>query len=309
MAIPNYQQIMLPLMQSLADKHEYSMSVLTESLAKKFTLTEDEKNAMLPSGKGNIFAGRVGWSKTYLKQAGLLEQPRRACVKITVRGLDLLRTKLKKLDVTMLEQYPEFQAFKARSRLGQRRFDATQSVDIEPEVSTPPAETLEAAAKQLTDALIAEVLDKTVCTTPHYFERIVLDLLLKLGYGGSRQEAAKHLGRSGDEGIDGIISEDRLGLDLIYVQAKRWQSTNKVTRKEIDEFKGALDSKGATKGVFITTSQFNDAAIKASSSKNYRIVLIDGDQLARLMIEHDVGVTTYERIEIKRLDSDYFEEE
>jgi restriction system protein len=303
-AIPDYQTVMLPLLQQARDGNEYSLGQLIDALADAFSLTEAERQELLPSGAQPVFNNRVSWARTYLTKAGLLVSPRRGFHRITDRGCEVLAANPIKIDLAFLNQFPEFVEFKAL-----RRDDAiSQAVHDAVVDSTTPQEALELAYQRIRGDLEAELLDRLKKCSPAFFERLVVDLLVKMGYGGSRQDAGRAIGRSGDEGIDGIIKEDKLGLDVVYIQAKRWNSAV-VGRPEIHRFVGALVGQRARKGVFITTSTFsNDARTYAQGIEN-KVVLIDGQELASLMIEHGVGVTTLNVYEVKRIDSDYFAEE
>lgn len=304
MAIPDFQTIMLPLLQYASDGKEHTVFETIEHLSNAFNLTEDERKELLPSGTQARFANRVAWARSYFKQAGLVENTKRGCFRITSRGLSLLNSKPITINKKILEQYPEFVAFQ------NSKHDSSESnVPLVNESSVEtPEEQLEKAYSVINESLSVDLLKQLASCDPSRFEEIVVDLLLSLGYGGSRREAGRVVGRTGDGGIDGVINEDKLGLDAVYIQAKRW--ANPVGVKEIRDFKGALDGHAATKGVFITTSSFNSGAIdEAKRSRNYRIVLIDGFKLAKLMIEHDVGVSATATYKIKKIDSDYFTEE
>jgi restriction system protein len=304
MAIPDYQACMLPLMKRLADGEEHKFSNLVEELGTELALTDEELSERLPSGAQPVFTNRVGWARTYLKKGGLLDSPKRGFLQITDRGRDILSQAPERIDTKFLEQFPEFAAFK-----GGRRDADTEREPITPAASLPPSSTpvevLEAAYDQIQSTLANELVDTLKKVTPKQFEEIVIDLLVKMGYGGSRVDAGKVIGKSGDEGIDGIIKEDRLGLGVIYIQAKRWDQI--IGRPEVQKFAGALAGQHATKGVFITTSSFSKEALSYASGLAIKVVLLDGLALANLMIDHGVGVTTESVYEIKRIDSDYFE--
>lgn len=303
MAIPDYQSIMLPLLDLTSDGKEHTLQYAVEALSKHFGLSDEEMRQTLQSGTP-IFASRVGWAKTYLKQAGLLAQPRRGVFVITDRGRDLLKQNLQSINVQLLKQYPEFCAFQNRSKK-QVNASVTLSTSENDERETPE-DRLARAYGELRAQLAQELLETVKRASPSFFERLVVDLLVKMGYGGNRDEAGKAIGRSGDEGIDGMINEDKLGLDVIYIQAKRWEGI--VGRPEIQKFAGALMGQRAAKGVFITTSGFSQGARQYAESIDKRIILIDGEMLASLMIDAGVGVTPREVFEIKRIDLDYFEE-
>jgi restriction system protein len=307
MAVPDYQSVMLPLLQFAARKGtETSTSEAVEALAKELGLTEDDLKEMLPSGIQSTFVNRVGWASTYMKKAGLLEATRRGFYKITDRGRDLLRKQPKTINVKLLKQYPEFLEFQQLkgTRSGDKLTEPKGSSDIS---TATPSEALETAYENLRDELADELLARLKKISPAFFERVVVELLVKMGYGGSRADAGKAIGRSGDGGIDGIIKEDKLGLDVVYIQAKRWDN-NPVGRPDVMQFAGALQAQRANKGIFITTSRFTDDARSYVSQIGSKIVLIDGEQLTNLMIEHDVGVSTVSLYPVKKVDSDYFEE-
>ncbi len=307
MAVPDYQSLMLPLLEFAAKKGgEISTSDAIKTLAKELRLTDDDLKEMLPSGIQSTFVNRVGWASTYMKKAGLLEATRRGFYRITDRGKDLLQEQPKIINVKLLKQYPEFLAFKqlTGTRSGNRGGDRTGTSDIS---ASTPSEALEAAYENLRDELADELLGKLKNTSPSFFEKVVVELLVKMGYGGSRADAGKAIGRSGDGGIDGIIKEDRLGLDVVYIQAKRWDN-NPVGRPDVMQFSGALQAQRANKGIFITTSRFTDDARSYVSQIGSKIVLIDGEHLTSLMIEHDVGVSAVSLYPVKKIDGDYFEE-
>jgi restriction system protein len=307
MAVPDYQSLMLPLLQFAARKGtEISTSEAVEALAKELGLTEDDLREMLPSGVQPTFVNRVGWAATYMKKAGLLETTRRGFYQITDRGRDLLEKQPKTINVELLRQYPEFLEFEKPK--GTRSSDKSNEQKGLSEVSpATPLEQLEAAYESLRDKLADELLAKLKKVSPAFFEKVVVELLVKMGYGGSRADAGKAIGKSGDGGIDGIIKEDKLGLDVVYIQAKRWDS-NPVGRPDVMQFVGALQAQRANKGIFITTSRFTEDASSYVSQIGSKIVLIDGEQLTNLMIEHDVGVSTVSLYPVKKIDSDYFEE-
>lgn len=305
MAIPDYETLMLPLLQRLSDGRERILKELQQELAEEFRLTAEERMQLLPSGGTLTFASRVGWAKTYLKKAGLVSQPKRGNVQITATGKDVLREAPERIDVKFLEQFSDFLEFRNGSR------DKIVVVNTLPSaqmaLDLTPDEVIEAAYQKSVVALADEVLERVKGCSALYFERLVVQLLIKMGYGGSREEAGRAVGRSGDGGIDGIINEDRLGLDAIYLQAKRWEGV--VGRPEIMKFVGALAGQRATKGVFITTSWFTQEAKDYALNSQYKVVLIDGTRLADLMIEHDLGVSVAATYQLKRIDSDFFTEE
>lgn len=307
MSVPDYQSVMLPLLQFTAQKGtETSTSEAVKALAKELSLTEDDLKEMLPSGIQSTFVNRVGWASTYMKKAGLLEATRRGFYQITDRGKDILKKQHKTINVKFLKQYPEFLEFQQLK--GTRTGDNVNETTTMSDISTAtPSEALEAAYENLRDELADELLARLKKTSPAFFERVVVELLVKMGYGGSRVDAGKAIGRSGDGGIDGIIKEDKLGLDVVYIQAKRWEN-NPVGRPDVMQFVGALQAQRANKGIFITTSRFTEDARNYVSQIGSKIVLIDGEQLTGLMIEHDVGVSTVSLYPVKKIDIDYFEE-
>jgi restriction system protein len=307
MAVPDYQSVMLPLLRLAAEKgEEISTGEAVEFLAEEFGLTDEDLKEMLPSGIQPTFVNRVGWASTYMKKAGLLEATRRGFYRITPRGQDLLKKKPKIINVKLLKQYPEFLEFQQLK--GTRSAEKVKDAKEPPDTSeATPSEALEAAYENLRDELADELLARLKKSSPSFFERVVVELLVKMGYGGSRADAGKAIGKTGDGGIDGIIKEDKLGLDVIYIQAKRWEN-NPVGRPEVMQFAGALQAQKANKGIFITTSRFTDDARSYISQIGSKIVLIDGEQLTNLMIEHDVGVSTVSMYPVKKIDTDYFDE-
>jgi len=304
MAIPDFQSVMLPLLNFAADQQEHSLQDTVDSLAVVFGLTVEEREELLPSGKQARFDNRVAWARSYFKQAGLVENTRRGFFRISQRGLDLLKTTPKKINIKLLEQYPEFIDF----RNLRKDINEVQPVIVdEPEKQTPE-EQLENSYKILSDGLASEIIQLVKSCSPSFFERLVVELLLAMGYGGTRVGAGRAIGQSGDGGIDGIIDEDRLGLDSIYIQAKRWEGV--VGRPEIQKFVGALSGQRATKGVFITTSDFTREALDFVKNNNhYKVVLINGFTLAKFMIENNVGVSVATTYQVKKIDSDYFVDE
>jgi restriction system protein len=303
MAIPDYQTLMLPLLRLAGDNREHSIREAIDRLSNEFNLTDDEKKELLSSGKQEVFNNRVGWARTYLKKAGLIEITRWGYFRITERGIELLKKNVPKIDVRLLYKYPEFREFKS-FKLESKKTGEVEKV----EGGGTPKEDLEDAYQKITNELAKDLLQELKTVSPTQFEHIVVDLLVKMGYGGSYKDAAKAIGGVGDEGVDGVINEDRLGLSAIYVQAKRWQNKS-VGHRDIRDFSGALDLKHAEKGVFITTSGFNKNARESADRSSKRIILIDGNQLAKLMIEYNVGVTSEDTLEVKRVDKDYFVEE
>jgi restriction system protein len=301
MAIPDFQSCMLPLLKVLSDNEERTMKDLTAKLADHFELTEDEREEMLPSGQTSIIVNRVGWAKTYLKNAKLLEQPKRGVVKLTKQGQQAIKDANDRIDMKFLERYPAYIAFRDKT--------TPRSDQKKTEIETrTPDEAIDAEYKKLTKTLASDLLEQVRNNTPEFFERLVVKLLVAMGYGGSLEDAGQAIGKSGDEGIDGIIKEDKLGLDVVVIQAKRYAEDNVVGRPAIQSFAGSMEPHKAKKGVFITTSSFAKTAHDYVKQIERKIVLIDGDELANLMIEHDIGVTTYNSFALKRVDLDYFEE-
>ena len=308
MAVPDYQSLMLPLLQFAGEKKdETSTGEAVEVLAMKLALTDHDLKEMLPSGIQSTFVNRVGWASTYMKKAGLLEATRRGYYRVTSRGQELLKKQPRAVNVKLLKQYPEFMAFQQLkgTRSGQKAtLPGGGPADT---LTATPSEALETAYENLRDELAEELLARLKNSSPAFFERAVVDLLLKMGYGGSRADAGKAIGKSGDGGIDGIIKEDRLGLGVVYIQAKRW-GANSVRSPDVMQFAGALQAQKATKGIFITTSTFTDDARNYVSQIGSKIVLIDGEQLTQMMIDNDIGVSAVSMYPVKKIDADYFDE-
>ena len=287
MAIPDYQSIMLPLLKFHADQQEHFHRDATDYLAQTFNLSEEEKKELLPSGKQTIFVSRVNWAKVYLKMGGLLESTRRKYYKITQRGSEILKHNPSKIDIKFLEQFPDFLEWRKKSKIADTE---TQGKETEIASQQTPEESLEYAYQKIRQDLAQELLSLVKRCSPAFFERLVVELLVKMGYGGSIKDAGTVKGKSGDGGIDGVIKEDKLGLDIIYIQAKRWDD-GVVGRPEIQKFVGALAGHRAKKGIFLTTSNFSKEARDYISTIDSKIVLIDGEQLANLMIDYDLGVS------------------
>jgi restriction system protein len=305
--IPDFQTIMLPLLTILKDGNEHPLRDVITEISDQFNLTEEERLQLLPSANQTMISNRVGWARTYLKKANLLETPKRAILKITADGINILSKSLSRIDVKFLQTLPKFQEW--QSSYANKSDDIAESENenkIEIQTGKTPEELLDYSHTQLKEELASEIIDKIKSCSPAFFELLVIDLLIKMGYGGSRKEAGEVLGKSGDGGIDGIIKEDKLGLDTIYIQAKRWENT--VTIHQVRDFAGSLLSKKAKKGIFITTSSYPASAKEFVNSIEPKIVLIDGNELANLMIEYKVGVSVKKVYEVQRLDSDYFEE-
>ena len=303
MSVPDFQSFMLPLLSSLSDGQVRKLGDLAARMADHFDLTPEDRAEPLPSGRKLTYYDRAGWAATYMMKAGLLQRPKRGYYEIADRGRDVLASPPPKITVSFLEQYPEFVKFRERSGKPTRSQSVTESEDLK-----TPEETFEQGYEQLRSELAAEILQTIQNGTPAFFERLVVDVLVKMGYGGTRRDAGRAIGGSSDGGIDGIINEDRLGLDVIYIQAKKWDG-NTIGRPEIQKFAGALQGRRARKGIFITTSSFTSGAREYVASIDSKIILIDGEQLTQYMIDFDVGVAPVATYHLKRLDSDYFEEE
>ncbi|MEI6753206.1 MAG: restriction endonuclease [Paludibacter sp.] len=301
--IPDFQTLMLPFLKNIKDGKEYSTAEILQILTKEFNLSLEELEEYLPSGNQKVFYNRVFWAKAHLKMAGLIENIKRGYFKITDNGLNALKSNPKIINLKFLKQFPLY-----IENTGKPKEIAVVEIENENEneSKSTPEEILESNYLKIRKNLALELLLKVKTCSPSFFENLVVELLVKMGYGGSIKDAGKSIGRSGDEGIDGIIKEDKLGLDIIYIQAKRWE--NVVGRPEIQKFVGALAGQGAKKGVFITTARFTNDAKDYQPRNETKIVLIDGEQLADLMIEYDLAVSISNQYIIKRIDNDYFEE-
>lgn len=301
---------MLPVLQIAADGQEHRIGDVIKELAHKFELTNDEQKQLLPSGKQTAFANRVAWAKSYLLQARLVQATKRAHFKITDRGKKVLAEGPPRIDIEFLSQFPEFVEFRERGRLpdssGTAKSVTGSALALPAET---PDELLRTTVLQIETALRKELLDRILAAPPAFFERLIVALLLAMGYGSSREEAGTIVGRSGDGGIDGVIDQDALGLDRVYVQAKRYARENAVSEPEIRAFSGSLGAAKANKGVFVTTSYFTQPAQSFAERHPFKIVLIDGERLATLMIRHNVGVRIDETLYLKRMDEDFFVDE
>jgi len=304
MSIPDFQSLMLPLLRFAADGKEHTQRQAELVLADQFKLTENERAELLPSGRQAVLLNRISWANTHLKKAKLVQAPRRGYFVITERGSHVLKSpQLQRIDMKFLEQFSEYVEFKENSKTSQTDDKpAPQQLAFE----QTPEESLELSYQTLRKELAQEILSRTLSCSPAFFEHLVVELLVKMGYGGSRRDAGERIGQSGDGGIDGIIKEDRLGLDTIYLQAKRWQGS--VGRPEIQKFVGALQGQRARKGVFLTTSSFTADATSYVTHIDTKVVLIDGEMLSNLMIDFDVGVSISTTYTLKRIDSDYFDD-
>ena len=303
MAVPDFQSFFKPLLELAGDGEEHSVREAREVISCRMNLSQADLSELLPSGTQTKFDNRVAWAKSYFVQAKVLESTRRGYFRITDRGRELLAKGHSRIDIRILDQYSEFVEFHSPSRDN----DSQHSPEIVPIQTETPEEILQKAYQNIRNELGAELLNRVKSNSPRFFEALVVDLMIAMGYGGSKVDAGKALGQTGDEGIDGIIKEDRLGLDVIYLQAKRWDGT--VGRPEIQRFVGALHGKRARKGVFITTGRFSEDAIDYVNNIEPKVSLIDGRNLANLMIDCNLGTTTAASYEIKRIDSDYFGEE
>lgn len=306
MPVPGYQEFMLPLLKLTADGQEHTVSEALEVLAEQMRISPEDRETLLPSGTQTRLYNRVTWASTYLTKSLLLSKAGRGRFRITPRGHEVLKRSPARVDNSFLDQFEEFRAFKTRraeKAWGSRKNGDAEVAGVEADVT--PNERLDAAYKELRETLADDLLEKVRESSPKFFEHLVVDLLVSMGYGGTQAGAAQVVGRSGDGGIDGVIPEDRLGLDMVYVQAKKWD--NAVGPDEIRKFVGSLGEQKAHKGVFITSGTFTAGARQAAEKANAKIVLIDGEQLMELMIDHGVGVADYRAYVVKKLDSDYFE--
>ncbi|MGI9087917.1 MAG: restriction endonuclease [Chthoniobacterales bacterium] len=310
MAIPKYDEIMLPLPKVLSDGREHKKQDLATMMGDHFHLTQEERVQLLPSTRSTYLKNRTGWAGFHLRKAGLAHSPREATLQITDEGRTFLASNPARIDRSVLMQLAPFKQFmleqKARGAAAARTKAGLAAAPVPAEEDETPEERIDEAFTELRETLVSDLLAKLSTTDPFRFEQVVLDLLVAMGYGGSRREAAAVTQKTGDEGIDGVINEDRLGLDVIYVQAKRWKAT--VGRPEIQSFVGALAGKKAAKGVFITTSAFHENARDYAEGLHQKVILVDGRRLTELMIEHDIGVAAEHTYSVKKIDSDYFDE-
>jgi restriction system protein len=310
MAVPDFQTLMLPVLREFADGAEHAPKDIRQRVADRLQLTPEDIAEVVPSGGQSRLSNRVAWAHIYLKRAGLLDSARRGIYRIAARGAEVLKSPPDQINMQFLERYPEYREFRARqspSETPASQESSTNSADSAAAAVLTPDEQIRTGYQLFRANLSAQLLDRVLQASPTFFEHLVVELLVAMGYGGSYADAAEVVGKSGDGGIDGIIKEDRLGLESIYVQAKRWEAT--VGRPTIQQFAGALHGNRARKGVVITTSSFSREAIDYAKTSQIAIVLIDGAQLADFMIEFGVGVSDLETIKLKRLDEDYFGEE
>ncbi|SEA41585.1 restriction system protein [Arachidicoccus rhizosphaerae] len=307
--IPNYQKLMLPFLKTIANGREFSFRSIIESLGRQFNLTDKELLERYPNGGHPVFDNRVGWCRLHLKRAGLISAPRRGYVQITDQGETVLLDNLAEIDVNYLKTIPAYLELYNRDRNPKDEGPVDLSQVVGKSDLDTPEERLSQAYLEINNELNEEILNKVFEQSALFFERLVVDLLVNMGYGGSFRDAGQAIGKTGDEGIDGTIKEDKLGLDTIYIQAKRWKPGTTVGRPEIQKFVGALAGQGAKKGIFITTSSFTKDALSYVPRNETKIVLIDGVQLTQLMIDYNVGCTVQQKYEIKKIDLDYFEAE
>jgi restriction system protein len=303
MAVPDFQSMMLPLLGLMGDGAEHALAEVIETLGDRLRLSAEEKKELLPSESDVKFDNRVRWAAFYLRKAGLLERTGRGKIRISERGHQVLQTKPGRIDVKFLKQFAEFQEFQK----GTKKAESEDVNVASEEAQSTPEETLEASYVNLRQTLAEELIERVKKCPPKFFERLVVDLLVSMGYGGSRKDAGQAVGQSGDDGIDGIIKEDKLGLDVVYLQAKRWEAT--VGRPTVQAFAGSLEGQRARKGVLITTSQFSQEAKDYVSRIEKKIILIGGEELAQLMIDHGIGVTEVRTYSVRKMDLDYFGEE
>jgi len=301
--IPDYQELMRPVLEA-AETSPRKISDVVEELSARFQLSEEERAELLPSGKQTRIANRIHWARSYLKQAGLVSNPKRGWYELTDEGRRTLADPDTVINSKYLEQFDEFQDFKSRTRGGD-----TGEERLAPDDSETPDESIQAAHKRLDTALAANLLDYVRSASPVFFENLIVELLIAMGYGGSTEDAGRALGQSGDNGVDGVIDQDPLGVDQIYLQAKRYGANNLVGPGDIRDFYGALSIHRATKGIFVTTSGFTSSGIQTAASLGSRIVLIDGPELAKLMIRYNIGCRDKDVLHIKQIDEAYFEED
>ncbi len=312
MPVPDYESLMLPALRALSDRAEARIKTVRARIAVAEKLTSDDLNELLPSGKQSVFLNRVSWAVMYLERAGLVRRVRRAVYKLTEDGAKVLNRDLPRVDLSVLQRYPAFvqwqETVNKPSQEQALPLSQKRARPVPPRKETPE-ESLHRAHRRLRNTLEADVLDRVHAASPAFLEQVVVKLLIAMGYGGGDTDRGSVTGRSGDGGIDGTIREDALGLDEVYVQAKRYRHGNTVGEGDLRNFAGAIDAAGTTKGVFVTTATFTAAAERYVKRSPKRIVLIDGNELARLMVEYDVGVRVKESYEIKRIDEDFFEQE
>lgn len=309
MPVPDFQTIMLPFLKNLGDGNKQSLNKVMDDLTKYFSLTEDDLALKVPSGQMGLFRNRVGWTRSYLKNAGLIHYPERGVYQITQTGIDFLKSNPKKLRMQELLQFPKYNEWRATFNSGSDNKEELPNEKIVKDDDQTPQEKLGKTVVAIHQQVASDILDALKNNTFQYFEKFVVQLLQSMGYGGFRKESAKVTGASGDNGIDGVILQDVLGLESVGIQAKKYTDNNTVGSPDIRNFIGSLAVKGFNKGVFLTTSNFSNEAVKtANESKQHKIILIDGKKLAELAIEYNVGVQVEETIQLKRIDLDFFDE-
>ncbi len=311
MAVPGFQKVMRPLLALGADGKERNINECISALADQFKLTDQERQEIIASGKQTVFANRVHWARTYLDKAGALAKTRRSHFVITERGMDLLKRYPDEVTVKVLKQFPEFLEFhtaKPRTESSTTTTEAAVESDEEDNNAATPDERIDDALIEIQTRLESELLDRIAELSPTFFEGLVVDLIVAMGYGGSRENVVQRIGKSGDEGIDGIVNEDPLGLDVVYIQAKKYDREATIGREKIQTFVGALVGKNATKGVYVATCRFTKSAIEFAQKVTQRVILIDGAELARLLVRYGVGVRIEREFQVKRIDLDYFDD-
>jgi restriction system protein len=304
MSIPDYQTLMLPVLEIGRDGAEHRIRDVIDQLGTKYGVTEEERQKLIPSGRQPMFDNRVHWAKAYLIQARLLDATQRGRFRISTRGKEVLATNPFRIDNNFLQRFPEFVEFRKRTP-GVDQTPISADAEVTASAATPD-ELLRSTVRQIEETLKKELLDRVTASPAAFFERLIVDLLLAMGYGFSREEAGQVVGKPGDGGIDGVIYQDQLGLDRVYIQAKKYAPDNAVSEPEIRAFTGSLGAAKADRGVFVTTSYFTQPALNFAERHPFRIVLIDGKKLADLMLEHDVGARKVETLHLKKLDEDFF---
>jgi restriction system protein len=309
MSVPDYQSLMLPVLEQSASG-EVRIGDVVDQLARDLNLSEDDLAELIPSGKQTTFSNRVHWAKSYLKQAGLVEATKRAHFRISERGKEVLKSGIDKIDINYLKKFPEFIAFQNRSSGDDVVDGLSSSLKLEAvDLSQTPDDLMRTTNRAINISLGQDIVDRIIVGTPAFFERVVVSLLLSMGYGGTFAEAGRAIGKAGDDGVDGVIDQDTLGLDRVYIQAKRYQHDNSIGPGAIRDFFGSLDMHKATKGLFVTTSTFTKSAVETADKLGKRIVLIDGRTLAQLMVRFNVGCRVEEVFEFKKIDEEFFEQQ
>jgi restriction system protein len=307
MTVPDFQSMMRPVLALHADGHPHTSADVRDEVAKVLGVTDEDRQVPLPSGRTSRYANRVAWAVTHMAQALLLERPKRGVTQITQRGRDVLAKHPDRVDMSVLAQYPEYVEFRSRSHDHPGKDAATQSVSEEPTGRLSPSEAITEMVDEAHSTVAGDLLARILLQPPQFLERLVLKLLVSMGYGGP-EAGSEHLGGPGDQGLDGLIRQDLLGLDVVYIQAKRYATDHKVGRPDIQGFVGALHGAQASRGIFITTNSFSAEARRYADRVNARIILIDGPRLAQLMVEHNCGVRVEETFTLKQVDEDFFDE-